>query len=477
MAYGSLLRGHRQALHGRIADVLAEHFPTTVEAEPEVIAHHYREAGLADAASTYFERAGDRAVARSAYIEATAHFRAAIEEADRSPQRDERARRALTLLLKLAPAIAVTIGDWKPEVEAVYRRAHDLGREVGDGPQLFRATWGLWLCASRTDNKQSRKWTEELTSLAQRLGDESLLLEAQHCRWGDECFGGNVPQILETTEEGIRRYDAKRHAQLAEAFGGHDPGVCALVCHAVGLSLRGLPDQARRTAERALALAGSLSHPPSIAFGHRWVGFSFLIVRDRQGCERMGARTVALAEKFDLPYYRWNGRYLVGWAKAQGVTLSEGLALMEEAFPLIVYEQLYKFFGAALAEVRFDAGRVTDALALVDHALNTGQGPASGLYVPEVHRLRGTFLKSLGSPAEEVERALRTALQIAEEQGAFLLKLRASTSLARLWRDQGKPQQARELFAPVYGWFTEGFDTRDLKEAKALLEELQDMKP
>ena len=181
---------------------------------------------------------------------------------------------------------------------------------------------------------------------------------------------------------------------------------------------------------------------------------------------------VALAEKFDLPFFRWLGRYLMGWAKAQGLTLSEGLALMEEAFPFVVNEQLYKFFGAALAEARFDAGRVTDALALVDHALNTGEGPASGLYVPEIHRLRGVFLKSLGSPAEEVERALRTALQIAEEQGAFLLKLRAAMSLARLWRDQGKVQQARELLAPVYGWFTEGFDTRDLKEAKALLEEL-----
>ena len=267
VAYGSLLRGQRQQLHGRIADVLAEHFPTTVEAEPEVLAHHYREAGMADAASTYFERAGDRAAARSAYIEATAHFRAAIEEADRLPHKDERARRALTLLLKLGPAIAVTIGEWKPEVEAVYRRARDLGREVGDGPQLFRATWGLWLCTSRTGDGQSRKWTEELTSLAQRLGDESLLLEAQHCRWGDEFFGGNVPQLLETTEEGIRRYDAKRHAQLADAFAGHDPGVCALVCHAIGLSLRGLPDQARRTVEKALVLAEFLSHPPSIAAG------------------------------------------------------------------------------------------------------------------------------------------------------------------------------------------------------------------
>src|SRR5262249_49546368 len=200
VAYGSLLRDQRQQLHGRIADVLAEHFPTTVEAEPEVLAHHYREAGMADAASTYFERAGDRAAARSAYIEAAVHFRAAIEEADRLSQKDERARRALTLLLKLGPAIAVTIGDWKPEVEAVYRHAHDLGREVGDGPQLFRATWGLWMCANRTDNKQSRKWTEELTSLARRLGDEGFLLEAQHCRWGDEVYGhGNVLRLLEST--------------------------------------------------------------------------------------------------------------------------------------------------------------------------------------------------------------------------------------------------------------------------------------
>jgi predicted ATPase len=472
VAYGSLLRGQRQQLHGRIADALAEHLPTTVEAEPEVLAHHYREAGMVDAASTYFERAGDRAVARSAYIEATAHFRAAIEEADRLPQKDERASRALTLLLKLGPAIVLTIGQWKPEVEAIYRRARDLGREVGDGPKLFRAIWGLRHSTGLTDNKQSRKWTEELISLAQQLGDDSLLLEAQHCRWGDEFYGGNVPQLLETSEDGIRRYDAKRHAQLADAFGGHDPGVCALGCQAMGLSLRGLPDQARRAAERTLVLAGFLSHPPSIAFGHRWVAFSFLIVRDRHGCERMGAQTVAIAEKFDLPYFRWVGRYLMGWGKAQGLTLSEGLALMEDAFPPIVNEQHYKWLAAALAEARFDAGRVTDALAIVDRALNTGGGPASGLYVPEIHRLRGVFLKSLGSPAEEVERALSTALEIADEQGAFLLKLRAAISLARLWRDQGKVQQARELLAPVYGWFTEGFDTRDLKNAKELLDEL-----
>jgi predicted ATPase len=472
VAYGSLLRGQRQLLHGRIANVLAERFPTMVEAEPEVLAHHYREAGIAEAASRYFECAGDRAAARSAYIEATAHFRAEIEEADRLPQKDQRTRRTLTLLLKLGQAMAVTMGEWKPEVEAVYRRARELGRDVDDGPNLFRATWGLWFCTSRTDNIQSRKWTEELTALAQRLGDESLLLEAQQCRWGNELHGGNVPQVLETTEEGMRRYDAKRHTQLADAFGGHDPGVCALIVHAMGLSLCGFPDQARGAVERALMLARSSSHPPSIVFGHARGCHSFAIVRDHHGCQRIAARAVALAEKFDLPYFRWVGRYFMGWAKAQGLTLSEGLALMEEAFPPIVNEQFYKLLAAPLAEARFDAGHVTDALALLDRAVNSGQGPTSGLYVPEIHRLRGIFLSGLGSPADEVESAFRTALQIAEEQGAFLLKLRAAMSMARLWRDQGKREKARDLLAPVYGRFTEGFDTLDLKEAKALLSEL-----
>ena len=145
---------------------------------------------------------------------------------------------------------------------------------------------------------------------------------------------------------------------------------------------------------------------------------------------------------------------------------------MEEAFAPNVNELLYKFLGVALAEARFEAGRVTDALALAEHALDTGEGPANGLYVPEIHRLRGVFLRSLGSPAEEIESTLRTAVEIAEAQGAFLLKLRAATSLAHLWCEQGKRQEARDLLAPVYGWFTEGFDTIDLKEAKALLDEL-----
>ena len=472
VAYGSLLRGERQQLHGRIAAVLAKYSPATIEVEPEVLGHHYREAGLPDLASTYFERAGDRAAGRSAYIEATAHFRAAVDEADRLPEKDERARRALTLLLKLGPATIISAGEWHPEVEAVYHRARDLGREVGDGTKLFRATWGLWLYANRRRGEGARKWTEELISLAQRLGDESLLLEAQHCRWGDEFWAGNAIPLLEASEEGVRRYDAKRHAHLADAFGGHDPGVCALGCHAIGLWLRGFADQARGAAERTLALGDRLSHPFTMAFAHRVAAIGFMIGRDRSRCLQMGQRMLALAEHFDIPVFHWYGRYFMGWAKAPAPTLLEGLAMMEEALPSVAGEHQYKFYAAPVAEVRADVGRVRDALALVDHALDIGDGPASGLCVSEIHRLRGVFLNRLGSPAEEVERTLRTAIEIAEEQGALLLKLRASTSLARLWSDQGMRTEAHDVLAPIYGWFTEGFDMPDLKEAKALLDGL-----
>jgi hypothetical protein len=140
-------------------------------------------------------------------------------------------------------------------------------------------------------------------------------------------------------------------------------------------------------------LARSLSHPPSIALGHATAGRTLVLVRDRQSCERAGARTVALAEKFDLPYFRWCGRYLMGWAKAQRLTLSEGLASMEEAFPHIGNEQQYKSFGAALAELGFDAGRVTDALALVDRAVNAGEGAARGLCVAEISGKRVPRIK------------------------------------------------------------------------------------
>jgi class 3 adenylate cyclase/predicted ATPase len=475
VAYGSLLRGQRQHLHGRIANVLAEHFPTTVEAQPEVMAHHYREAGMADAASTYFERAGGRAAARSAYIEAAAHFRAAIEQADRLPQKDERARRALSLLLKLGPAITFTLGESKPEVEAVYRRARDLGREVGDGPSLFRATWGLWIHANRKGDGQSREWTEELTSLAEQLADDNLLLEAQHCRWGDEFWGGDVQRILEATGEGIRRYDSKRHAHLGDTFGGHDPGVCALGCRAVALWLHGFSDQAHRAVEKTITLAESLSHPPSIAFANRVSAIGFTVARDRNGCVAVTQRIATLAEKFDFPIFGWFGRYFMGWAKAHGPTLQDGLAMMEEAFPFIISghgDVGMKFYGSHLAAARFEAGRVADALTLVDHSLSTGESPTRGLYASEIHRLQGMFLSGLRFSAEDAERPLRTALEIAEAQGAALLKLRAATSLARLWVEQGKHDEARELLAPIYGWFTEGFDTLDMKEASSLLDEL-----
>jgi predicted ATPase len=200
-----------------------------------------------------------------------------------------------------------------------------------------------------------------------------------------------------------------------------------------------------------------------------------MVARDSNHCAAMAQRMATLAEKFDLPIFGWFSRYFMGWAKAQGPTLLDGLTMMEEAFPFMVSghgNAGVKLYGSQLAAARFEAGRSADALALIDHSLSTGEGPTRGLYVSEIHRLHGRFLGGLRFSVEEAERPLRTAIEIAGAQGAFLLKLRAVTSLARLWRDQAKRDEARDILAPIYGWFTEGFDTLDLKEASALLDEL-----
>jgi predicted ATPase len=220
---------------------------------------------------------------------------------------------------------------------------------------------------NRKGNGQSRKWTEELTSLAEQLADDNLLLEAQHCRWGDEFWGGDVPRILEATGEGIRRYDPKRHSHLGDAFGGHDPGVCAMGCHAIGLWLRGFADQAAQSLEKTVAFADSLSRPPSSAFALRVSAIGFTVARDRNRCVALAQSMATLAEKFDLPIFGWFARYFTGWTKAQGPTLLDGLAMMEEAFPFIVSghgNAGMKFHGSHLATARFEAGRVADAIAL-----------------------------------------------------------------------------------------------------------------
>ena len=233
VAYDNLLRARRQQIHERVARALEERFPAVAEGEPELLAQHFAQAGLADLACTYYERAGDRAAARSNFAEAVAHFRAARTQAGQLTESPDQSRRELALLLKLGPALAIIKGNSSTEVEEVYGRAHRIGTTLGDETGLFKAAWGLWFSATGGRNLETmRDRAEELVRLGRHSTDSDLLLEAFHCRWSTAFLRGDVATALTDSREGIKRYDPARHKWMGPVFGGHDPGVCALNFHA-----------------------------------------------------------------------------------------------------------------------------------------------------------------------------------------------------------------------------------------------------
>ncbi len=322
-AYGLLLREPRRTLHARIAAALENEFAEIAEAEPEIVAQHFARAELSDRAALYFERAGDRAITRCAYAEAVAHFTASLAQFERLPQSPERSRRELAVLLKQGPAVLILRGWQHVDVEQVYQRACVIARSLDDQMALFKALWGLWFSAAvnrRTDIARER--AQELVALGQRSGDESLLLEAMHCRWSTGFFCGEVASTLADALEGASLYDPVRHSGLGATFGGHDPGVCAHSVAGLAYAQAGNPGDAVASVARAIALAQTLNQPPSEAFALMNALTVYAMVEDRDAVTRLASQTMAHADKFDLPVQRSIATFMSAWARACGDQIS-----------------------------------------------------------------------------------------------------------------------------------------------------------
>ncbi|MFI4996632.1 MAG: AAA family ATPase [Hyphomicrobiales bacterium] len=472
--YASLLRGRRQEIHTRIAQALEESFQTLASAEPELLAYHFALANLPERACAYYELAGDRAASRSEYAEAISHFNTALAEAAKLPRGAENSRRELALLLKLGPALVIRKGPRSPELEAAYRRGHELAQGLADGQSLFKATWGLWLHANIGGRlRAAGERVQELLDLGHRLQDDDLLLEAYHCSWGTANFRGDAANALRDTSEGIRRYDPARHKHLGRIFGGHDPGVCACGTHAMSLCLTGFPAQAPAFAERAVDLAETLDHPHSLTHGLLCASLTYQCAGDVDRCLTLADRLVAVARRYDFPTHITEGQFLGGWARAMQSDIAAGIAQMETAFASKLRHYLVHD-SVRLAEALCLAGREAEALGVLNRALEDIVEPDTGLYLPELHRLRGELLLRL-DPAnrEEALRSLRAGLDLATRQGARLLGLRAAVSLVRATDARADPGDgAAAQLRQIYESLTEGFDTPDLKEAKALLDGL-----
>jgi class 3 adenylate cyclase/predicted ATPase len=475
-AYQSLLRSTRQQVHQRIAQVLEAQFAETVETQPEVLAHHYTEAGLSTQALPYWQRAGERALQRSANLEAISHLTRGLEMLNAFPETSERTHQELTLQITLGPALAVTRGQQAPETERTYARACELARQVGDTPQRFPALWGFWYAhMAQGELQRARELGEEFLGLAQRQPDPLLLVVGHRMLANTVWWQGDLVQAHAHMRQGLALYDPAQHRTHAVRYGS-DSGVFCGVLEALNLWMLGYPDQALLGMQETLALARRLAHPFSLAQALHFSALLHQLRRESQAALAQADAELALCTEQGITHYHAWGLLPRGWALAEQGQVAEGIDQIRQGFAgwrATGAGTVWPWFLALLAEACGKAGQSDNGLGALEEALDAVQTKEERLYEAEVYRLKGELLLQQSIAQQgEAEESFQQALVVARRQQAKSLELRAATSLARLWQRQGKRQEAYGLLAPVYGWFTEGFDTADLQEAKALLEAL-----
>ena len=481
-AYQSLLKRRRRPIHGRIADALKEQFGEIVETEPELLAHHYTEAGLDKQAIPYWQQAGERAVQRSANAEAVGHFTKALEVLQTRPDNSERNEQELRVQVALAVPLAATTGFASAEMEQVYTRARELCEQLGETPQLFQVVYGLWdFYLVRAEYKAAHEEAQHLLALVQGAEDPGLLLEANRATGATLYYLGEFDSAREHLEAAMALYDPQQHRAHVALY-RQDPGVASFSYGAWNLWCLGYPEQALERMHQAITLARESLHPFSLAWALNFSGRVHEFRREGQAAQERAEAVIALATEQGFAYWLAWGTVIRGWALAAQGQAGEGMAQIRHGLAAI------RATGTAiarsqdlglLAEAQCTVGQAEEGLATVAEALALVEQTEERFYEAELHRLKGELTlqsQAAGQKSKvekEAEACFQKAIEIGRQQHAKSWELRAATSLARLWQQQGKQVEAHQLLSDIYSWFTEGFDTKDLKEAKALLEGLE----
>jgi class 3 adenylate cyclase/predicted ATPase len=473
-AYASLLKSTRQHYHQRIAQVLEALFSETAEAQPELLAHHYTEGGLTEQAVHYWYHAGQSAVQRSAHVEAIAHLRQGLALLQTLLETPERLQHEVDLLIALGASLLATKGYAAPEVGQTYTRARQLCEHLEDPYQLFPVLRGLWnYYHVRAELQTAQALGEQLLSLVQQAQDSAMLVAAHRALGVTLYHRGEVVSAHTHFTQGIALYDAQQHRAAAFLY-GDDAGV---ICHSYSawtLWYLGYPDQGLVRSHEALTLAQQSAHPFSLGFAlSRAAMFPQLLLEVQAARERAEA-TIVLATEQGFPYCMAQGSMLRGWTLAHQGQAQEGIEQIAQG--LMNYratgaEVMQPYFLALLADAHGTMEQPEAGLTALIEALTLTDTTGERWYEAELYRLKGELLLQQSvSNHTEAESCFHHAIAIAHNQSAKSWELRAATSLARLWHQQGKPNEARQVLGDVYGWFTEGFDTADLLEAKALLD-------
>ncbi len=476
-AYQSLLKSKRQHYHQIIAQVLEEKFPETVETQPEFLAYHYTEAGSREQAIPYWQKAGQRAIERSANLEAIGHLTKGLELLKNMPETPEHTQQELTLQIALGVPLIATKGGSSPEVEKVYTRARELCKKVGETPQLFPVLFGLWrVYIGRAELQTARNLGEELLSLAQSVKDPALFLQAHHALWTTLSYLGDLSLARKHLEQGIALYHPQQYKSHAFIYGGHDPGVCCRSYLAWVLWLLGYPEQALKKSQEALKLAQDLSHPNSLAIALDSAAIVHQLCREEQAVREQAEAIIALSLEQEFRFSLALGTIMRGWALAELGQREEGITQMRQgmaAFRGTGSELGLSYTLSLLGEVFGKGGQTEEGLSVLDEALDMVDRNGERRWEAELYRLKGELLLGLSQDNhKDVETCFCQAIDVARRQSAKSLELRAVMSLGRLWEKRGKKEEARKMLSEIYGWFTEGFESKDIKEAKALLEEL-----
>jgi class 3 adenylate cyclase/predicted ATPase len=493
VAYGSLLQERRKVLHEQIARAIEALYPVKLEDHYSELAHHYSRSGNAQKAVDYLQLAGQQAVQRSAYTEAFSHLRLAIDLLQTLPDTLERAQQELPLRIALGFSLIATAGHPAPEVGQTFLRARELCWQIGETPQLFSVLRGLWnFHLIRAEYKTARETAEEFLRLAQQLQDPLFLLGAHEQMGFFLLWPAEWAASREHHERAISFYDPRQHSTYVSLYEA-DLGMWSFAQVALALWCLGYPEQALQKSREALRLARELEHP----FSTGWVLVSAAwlhhLRHEPQEVKRLAETLTAHSQDQGFQIWLLWGTILHGWALAMQGQEERGIAEIRQgmaSWQAIGAEQLWPSFFALLAEAYGKVGQAEEGLTVLAEALVRVNKTGERLSEAELYRLKGeltlqkfqvsssTFQAPNTQPlapsthAEaEAEACFLKAIEIARQQQAKSLELRAAVSLVRLWQQRGKEENARQLLADLYSWFTEGFDTKDLQEARALLEE------
>ena len=478
-AYGTLLREPRRALHARIADTIERKFSEIAENQPELLARHCTEAGLIEKAASMWGKAGQQSLAQSALVEAVAQLTRALDQMAILPGTTSLRREQINLQVAQVRALGHVKGFAAPETKAAADRARFLAEQaeaLGEAPaRLFSILFGSWIVNFTAFNGDVlRELSSRFLRLAEKHGVKSMIMTGHRLMGTSLMFTGDMVESRVHFDQAIALYDPIEHRPLAERF-GQDALVSTLGYRSWALWMLGFPEAALTDADRAISEARQIGHAVTLMFALSNGVVTQIFGRRYEVATAQNNELCALADEKGSRFHKSAGLVyrgtILGMTAAAGAldTITCGITAFKSAgtthgLPLVL---------SCLAKIYADLGRYDDACRTIGEAQAMMEASRECLMEPEAKRMAGEIALMLPEPdAAKAEAYFDRALAVARQQQAKSWELRAAMSMARLWRDQGKRAEAHDLLAPVYGWFTEGFDTLDLKEAKALLEEL-----